>query len=70
MPFKKNMFIVYILYSGITFNYYTGQTDNHENRLKRHNSGLSSTNIWKELENNLPYCIFNSLKINEFRKKN
>ena len=35
------MFIVYILYSEITFKHYTGQTDNLENRLKRHNSGLS-----------------------------
>ncbi len=35
------MYIVYILYSQSTSKYYTGQTDNLENRLKRHNSGLS-----------------------------
>ena len=35
------MYIVYILHSESTFKYYTGQTDNLENRLKRHNSGLS-----------------------------
>ena len=35
------MYIVYILYSESTSKYYTGQTDNLENRLKRHNSGLS-----------------------------
>jgi len=31
----------YILYSESSSKYYTGQTDNLENRLKRHNSGLS-----------------------------
>ena len=35
------MYIVYILYSESTSKYYTGQTDNLENRLKRHNYGLS-----------------------------
>jgi putative endonuclease len=35
------MYIVYILHSESTSKYYTGQTDNLENRLKRHNSGLS-----------------------------
>ena len=35
------MYIVYILYSISASKYYTGQTDNLENRLKRHNSGLS-----------------------------
>ena len=35
------MYTVYILYSRSTLKYYTGQTDNLENRLQRHNSGLS-----------------------------
>lgn len=35
------MYIVYILYSKSSLKHYTGQTDNLENRLHRHNSGLS-----------------------------
>ena len=35
------MYFVYILYSSATSKFYTGQTDHLENRLKRHNSGLS-----------------------------
>jgi putative endonuclease len=35
------MYTVYIIYSKSSFKYYTGQTDNLENRLNRHNSGLS-----------------------------
>jgi putative endonuclease len=35
------MYIVYILFSKSSLKYYTGQTDNLENRLHRHNSGLS-----------------------------
>ena len=35
------MYIVYILFSKSSLKYYTGQTDNFENRLQRHNSGLS-----------------------------
>ncbi|WP_291102982.1 MULTISPECIES: GIY-YIG nuclease family protein [unclassified Flavobacterium] len=35
------MYIVYILFSKSSLKYYTGQTDNLENRLQRHNSGLS-----------------------------
>jgi putative endonuclease len=35
------MFLVYILFSNSTSKYYTGQTDNIDDRLKRHNSGLS-----------------------------
>ena len=35
------MYIVYILFSKSSLKYYTGQTDNLENRLYRHNSGLS-----------------------------
>ena len=35
------MYIVYILYSKSSLKYYTGQTDNLENRLIRHNSGLN-----------------------------
>jgi putative endonuclease len=34
------MYIVYILYSKSSLKYYTGQTNNLENRLYRHNSGL------------------------------
>jgi len=35
------MYIVYVLYSRSSLKYYTGQTDNLDNRLCRHNSGLS-----------------------------
>ena len=35
------MYIVYILFSKSSLKYYTCQTDNLENRLQRHNSGLS-----------------------------
>jgi putative endonuclease len=35
------MYTVYILFSKTSLKYYTGQTDNLENRLQRHNSGLS-----------------------------
>ena len=35
------MYTVYILFSKSSLKYYTGQTDNLENRLQRHNSGLS-----------------------------
>ena len=35
------MFTVYILFSKSSLKYYTGQTDNLENRLHSHNSGLS-----------------------------
>jgi putative endonuclease len=35
------MYVVYILHSKSSLKYYTGQTDNLENRLQRHNSGLS-----------------------------
>lgn len=35
------MCTVYIIFSESSLKYYTGQTDNLENRLGRHNSGLS-----------------------------
>ena len=35
------MYTVYILYSKTSLKYYTGQTNNLEDRLFRHNSGLS-----------------------------
>ncbi len=35
------MYIVYILFSKTSLKYYTGQTNNLEDRLNRHNSGLS-----------------------------
>ncbi|MDP3353715.1 MAG: GIY-YIG nuclease family protein [Flavobacteriaceae bacterium] len=35
------MYTVYVLYSKSSLKYYTGQTDNLENRLFRHNSGLN-----------------------------
>ena len=45
------MYIVYILFSESSLKYYTGQTDNLENRLRRHNSGLSlSTKSGKPCE--------------------
>jgi predicted GIY-YIG superfamily endonuclease len=33
-----NMFTVYILYSNTTQKYYTGQTQDFENRIKEHNA--------------------------------
>ena len=42
------MYIVYILYSESTSKYYTGQTDNLENRLTRHNSGLSLSTKYRK----------------------
>ena len=45
------MYIVYILFRESSLKYYTGQTDNLENRLRRHNSGLSlSTKSGKPCE--------------------
>ena len=35
------MYTVYILYSKTSLKYYTGQTNNLEDKLFRHNSGLS-----------------------------
>ena len=35
------MYIVYVLYSKNSLKYYTAQTDDFDNRLYRHNSGLS-----------------------------
>jgi putative endonuclease len=35
------MYTVYILFSKSSLKYYTGQTDNLEDRLLRHNSGQS-----------------------------
>ena len=35
------MYTVYILFSKSSLKFHTGQTDNFENRLHRHNSGLS-----------------------------
>ncbi len=37
------MYIVYIIYSLTTSKYYTGQTINLEDRIRRHNSGLSKS---------------------------
>ncbi len=35
------MYIVYILFSKTSLKFYTGQTNDIEDRLKRHNSGLN-----------------------------
>jgi putative endonuclease len=35
------MYTAYIIFSKSSLKYYTGQTDNLENRLNRHNTGLS-----------------------------
>jgi putative endonuclease len=35
------MYFVYIIFSEVSSKYYTGQTNNIDDRLKRHNSGLS-----------------------------
>ena len=37
------MFIVYILYSETTQKYYTGQTQDIENRMLEHNSGETTS---------------------------
>jgi putative endonuclease len=37
------MHIVYIIYSQFTSKYYTGQTNNLDDRIRRHNSGLSKS---------------------------
>ena len=43
--------MVYVLYSKSSLKYYIGQTDNLENRLFRHNSGLNlSTKFGKPWE--------------------
>ncbi|MEM8520599.1 GIY-YIG nuclease family protein [Flavobacterium sp. PL12] len=39
-----HMYVVYILFSRTSLKFYTGQTDNLENRLYRHNAGLSLSN--------------------------
>ena len=45
------MFSVYILYSEITQKYYTGQTQNFENRIIEHNAGetksIKNGIVWK-----------------------
>jgi putative endonuclease len=45
------MYYVYIIYSESTSKYYTGQTNNLNNRIRRHNSGLSKSTksglLWK-----------------------
>ncbi|WP_415830991.1 GIY-YIG nuclease family protein [Flavobacterium weaverense] len=46
-----HMYVVYILFSNTSLKFYTGQTDNLENRLYRHNAGLSlSTKYGKPWE--------------------
>ncbi|CAM4014723.1 GIY-YIG nuclease family protein [Flavobacterium weaverense] len=46
-----HMYVVYILFSRTSLKFYTRQTDNLENRLHRHNAGLSlSTKYGKPWE--------------------
>ncbi|MCZ8198788.1 MAG: GIY-YIG nuclease family protein [Flavobacterium sp.] len=37
------MYCVYIIFSEVLSKYYTGQTNNIDDRLRRHNNGLSSS---------------------------
>jgi len=46
------MFTVYILYSSSTQKYYTGQTQNLENRMVEHNSGETTS-----IKNGIPWVI-------------
>jgi len=46
------MFSVYILYSEITQKYYTGQTQNFENRIIEHNAGET-----KSIKNGIPWKV-------------
>ena len=45
-------FVVYILFSERTQRYYTGQTQNLENRLAEHNSGETSS-----IKNGIPWKL-------------
>ena len=46
------MFIVHILYSETTQKYYTGQTQDIENRMLEHNSGETTS-----IKNGIPWII-------------
>jgi putative endonuclease len=46
------MYTVYILYSASTQKYYTGQTQNIENRMLEHNSGETTS-----IKNGIPWVI-------------
>jgi putative endonuclease len=46
------MYTVYILYSAITQKFYTGQTQDLENRLIEHNSGET-----KSIRNGIPWDV-------------
>jgi putative endonuclease len=52
------MYIVYILFSKSSLKHYTGQTDNLENRLQRHNSGLSLST-----KNGKPWNLIYSIEV-------
>jgi putative endonuclease len=46
------MFMVYILYSSSILKYYTGQTQDLENRMLEHNSGETTS-----IKNGIPWVI-------------
>ncbi len=54
----KMKYIVYILYSAIWKRYYVGQTNNLEDRLKRHNKGLV-----KSTKGGIPWKLVTTFKV-------
>ncbi|WP_348824081.1 GIY-YIG nuclease family protein [Flavobacterium aestuarii] len=52
------MYTVYILFSKSSLKYYTGQTNNIQNRLQRHNSGLSLST-----KNGKPWDLIYSIEV-------
>ncbi len=52
------MFTVYILYSESIQKYYTGQTQNLENRIAEHNSGET-----KSIKNGIPWNIIYTIEV-------
>jgi putative endonuclease len=67
------MYTVYVLFSKSSLKYYTGQTDNLENRLFRHNSGLSlstkSGKPWELIYQNQFYTRSEAMLLEQKIKK-
>ena len=53
------MYTVYILFSKTSLKYYTGQTSNLEDRLFRHNSGLSLST-----KSGIPWTLIYQIQFN------
>ena len=53
------MFFVYIIYSSIKEKFYIGQTNDIEDRLRRHNSGQSLAT-----KNGIPWKMIYSIQLN------